>query len=377
MDRRLFLTGAASLGAISVIGGCAPTPVSSSAHSISPVDPSEHAKTIEALKPPKRARPVIAVVVDEEGSETTDTIVPHAVLALSGLADVHVVAASRDPVELFPALTIVPQMTFEEFDDRYREGADYVIVPASHRNDSPTLVPWIRQQADGDATVIGICAGARTVAAAGLLRGRRGTTHWYEIEDLRKEEPGLIPVKDRRYVVDDGIVTTTGVTASIPVSLALVEAIGGVPRAQALATRIGVSSWTAAHNSEAFSVTREAVWAAISGRVAFWNRQSIGIRVEDGNSAIALALTADAWARTDRSHSIAIATQPRVKLDSGLALADLRNATTKVSTEVEITRGPAARALNETLAAISKAYGEDVARYVATQVEHAWGEGQV
>ncbi|AOL22357.1 DJ-1/PfpI family protein [Erythrobacter litoralis] len=376
MDRRLFLIGAASMSAVGVIGGCALTPASPSAYSISPIDPGEHSKTIEALKPPKRKRPVIAVVVDKEGSETTDTIVPHAVLSLSGLADVHVVAASSYPVELFPALTIVPQMTFEDFDDRYREGADYVIVPASHRIDSPKLVPWIAQQAGKNATVIGICAGARTVAAAGLLRGRRGTTHWYEVEDLLKEEPGLIPVTDRRYVVDDGIVTTTGVTASIPVSLALVEAIGGFQQAEALASRLGVSSWTAAHNSEAFSVTREAVWAAISGRVAFWNRQSIGIPVESRSSAIALALTADAWARTDRSRTIAIGHEPRVELDSGLALADLSDPATKVSRMVEVERGPAARALDETLAAISTAYGEDVARYVAIQVEYAWAEGR-
>lgn len=377
MDRRLFLVGAASLGAVGVIGGCALTPASPSAHPISPIDPGEHSKTIEALKPPKRERPVIAVVVDEDGSETTDTIVPHAVLSLSGLADVHVVAASSDPVELFPALTIVPQMTFEDFDDRYREGADYVIVPASHRIDSPTLVPWITQQAGKNATVIGICAGARTVAAAGLLRGRRGTTHWYEVEDLRKEEPGLTFVTDRRYVVDDGIVTTTGVTASIPVSLALVEAIGGFGQAKALAAQLGVSSWTAAHNSEAFSVTREAVWAAVSGRAAFWNQQSIGIPVENGNSAIALALAADAWSRTDRSRTIAMANEPRVELDSGLALADLSGPTTKVSRTVEVTRGPAAQALDETLAAISTTYGEDVARYVAIQVEYALDKGRL
>lgn len=370
MDRRLFLTGSVTLGASGLLLGCAPpaSPVTSS--SIIKIPADEHAATIAGLKPPKRARPVVAMVIDEEGSETTDTIVPHAVLALSGLADVHVVATRTEPVDLFPALTIVPQLSFVDFEERYPEGADYVIVPASHRTKSPTLVPWIRQQSEQNATVIGICAGARTVAAAGLLKGRRGTTHWYEVGDLKKEEPEMITVSDRRYVVDSGVVTTTGVTASIPVSLALVEAIGGREVATALAEKLGVSSWTAAHDSEAFAVTADAVWAALSGRIAFWNRDTVGIPVTDQISAISLALAADAWARTDRSRAVAMSPQSMVTMDSGLRLSGLNVEPDKVSRAVEVTGELPAQSLDRTLELIAAAYGDDVARYVAIQVEY-------
>jgi len=72
------------------------------------------------------------------------------------------------------------------------------------------------------------------------LQAHRGTTHWYETADLQKEEPELLPVRDGRYVVHDGVATTTAVTASIPISLALVEAIGGIRQAEKLAARLGV-----------------------------------------------------------------------------------------------------------------------------------------
>ncbi|MEE4153713.1 MAG: DJ-1/PfpI family protein [Erythrobacter sp.] len=370
MDRRQFLAGSLVLGGAGPLLGCAPPASRLTSSSIAQIPADEHAATIAALKPPKRARPVIAVVIDEEGSETTDTIVPHAVLALSGLADVHVVGARTEPVSLFPALTIVPQLSFGEFGGNYPESADYVIVPASHRIKSPTLVPWIRQQAEQKATVIGICAGARTVAAAGLLKGRRGTTHWYEVGDLKKDEPELIPVSDRRYVVDDGVVTTTGVTASIPVSLALVEAIGGQEKARALAGRLGVSCWTAAHASSAFSVTAQSVWAALSGRIAFWNRDEVVMPVSDQVSAISLALAADAWSRTDRSRAFAVSAEQVITMDSGLQLAGLSLAPDKVTRTVEISSDLPAQSLDRMLKLIGEAYGEDIARYVAIQVEY-------
>ncbi len=84
-----------------------------------------------------------------------------------------------------------------------------------------------------------ICDGTLVLANAGLLEGRRATGHWSEIDDVAKAHPTMQRVRDRRYVVDRGVVTTTGVSASVPVSLALVEAIGGRDRATALAREIG------------------------------------------------------------------------------------------------------------------------------------------
>ena len=89
----------------------------------------EHARTIDAMRPPKRARPVIAVIAANDGTETTDFVVPYAVLAASRAADVLAVAPEDRAIKLTPALAIDPHLTTAAFDARYPDGADYVIVP--------------------------------------------------------------------------------------------------------------------------------------------------------------------------------------------------------------------------------------------------------
>ena len=81
-------------------------------------------------------------------------------------------------------------------------------------------------------------------ARAGLLDGRRFTTHWYYRRSVLERHPRAIYVPDQRYVIDRDVATTTGVTATMPTTmptmLALVEAIGGRAKAQALAGELGV-----------------------------------------------------------------------------------------------------------------------------------------
>jgi transcriptional regulator GlxA family with amidase domain len=75
-----------------------------------------------------------------------------------------------------------------------------------------------------------------------LLDGKRATTHWYYLKELRGEHPTIRYVADRRLVVDGAVATTTGITASMPMSLTLIEAIAGRDKAQAVG-RVS-ASWT-------------------------------------------------------------------------------------------------------------------------------------
>src|SRR5687767_8484507 len=129
---------------------------------LSPISAEEHAQTIAAMKPPKRSRPVIAVVAQNDGTETTDFIVPYAVLAQSDAADVLAVAPEARPIRLTPALTIAPQETTSAFDARYPDGADYVIVPKIEEAADPAVVTWIQAQHARGATIVGICSGVKT-----------------------------------------------------------------------------------------------------------------------------------------------------------------------------------------------------------------------
>ena len=122
-------------------------------------------------------KPVVAVLAPNEGTETTDFLLPHAVLQRAGVVDVQVVAPRRGRVLLYPALQVEVAQDLASFDRAYPSGADYVIVPAMRDDNNPAIAAWLKQQADRGARIAGVCVGALVVGRAGLLDGRRFTTH--------------------------------------------------------------------------------------------------------------------------------------------------------------------------------------------------------
>src|SRR3546814_13165959 len=94
-----------------------------------PPSVEEQRATIAGLRPPKRRRPLVAIVADNRGSETTDLMIPYAVLTRSGISDVIVVAPDRSPIAMMPALSIMPQSTLGAFASAPPAGPDSGIEP--------------------------------------------------------------------------------------------------------------------------------------------------------------------------------------------------------------------------------------------------------
>jgi len=318
-----------------------------------------------------RARPVVAVIAENLGTEVSDYLVPYGVLAESGAAEVVAVATEPGPIRLMPALRVDPQETIASFDARFPEGADYVVVPAVHRQDDPALLGWVAAQAGKGASVVGVCDGAWVVAGVGLLRGRRATGHWYSFEALERRYPETRWTRDSRYVVDGPIVTTTGVTASIPVSLALVEAIAGGERAEAVARDLGATDWSAAHRSDDFRLGARAVATAAGNLLAFWSHEEVGIPIDPGVDEVALALVADAYSRTYRSQALAVSTADgRVRSRHGLSLIPDRVGGAPGAMLPPLGARGAVPALDGALTGIAERYGPASAAFVALQIEY-------
>jgi putative intracellular protease/amidase len=322
-------------------------------------------------------RPLVAVVADNEGTEITDFVIPYSVLRESAAADVVDVAVDAGPVHFMPAtLGLSPSETLASFDARYPEGADYVIVPAMHRSGEPSLLDWLRAQSERGAVIVGICDGVWVLAKAGLLEGREATGHWYSFEDLEKEYPRTRWVRDLRYVRDGSVVTTTGVTASLPASLALVEEIAGRERAAAVARELGVTTWSAAHESARFRLDRGHAATAAGNWLALWRWERVGIPITPGIDEMALAFTADANARTYLSTAVGTAAAPGpVAGRRGLKLLpDATAPSADVDRVVDVPGDdvPPARALDDALARIAEKHGEGTARFVALQLEFPW-----
>lgn len=375
IGRSLTTSTLAALVALAACDTTTPAPATPQAATTD----NEHARTIAALKPPKRARPVVAVIADNDGTETTDFVVPYAVLAKSDAADVYAVAIEDRAIRLTPALAVSPQLTTATFDVRYPDGADYVIVPKIDNTANPAVVAWLKTQASKGTVIVGICSGVKTVGAAGLLDNRAATGHWFDLEGLRKAHPTMQWIRDRRYVVDRSVMTTTGVSASLPASLALVEAIAGTARATVLAAELGVASWDERHDSSAFSLDPISKRTAEQNRAIGAERPDIlAVPVSDGIDDIALSFTADAWSRTFRSKALAVAPQPGpIRTRYGLELLPDAAGTVPGAHVLPAPQPTApATSLPSSLEAIASRYGDDTASFVALQLEYRWSREQ-
>jgi transcriptional regulator GlxA family with amidase domain len=365
--------GAVALSAIIFGGWILTLPPAPSHAAASPIAKEEDDAIIAALKPPKRQRPLIAIIGINDATETTDYLMPYGILRRADVADVVTLATKPGPMSLFPVLKVEPQATVAEFDARHPEGADYVIVPAMSRDDDPSALQWIRSQAARGAIVIGVCAGAKVVGDAGLLDGKRATTHWYSIGELQGKHPSIRYVANRRLVVDHGVATTTGISASMPMSLTLIEAIAGRARAQAVGRDIGLADWDARHNSDAFKFTRPFVLTAIRNVMAFWNREQLGIELSPGVDEVSLALVADVWSRTYRSRAVTFAgTAGALATRNGIRVVPDEVAANWPAERLLPAIGgqPPAKALEQALSAIEARYGMPTADFVAMQLEY-------
>lgn len=319
---------------------------------------------------PGHSRPLVVVVADQAGAETTDFIIPFGVLKDSGVADVRTLSTAPGPVQLMRAVKVRADSTTAAFDSASPEGADVVIVPAQVDPDSPVLTAWLKRQAAKGATVVSICEGARALGAAGLLEGRRVTTHWKALPALEKTYPKARWVRDRRYVQDGRIISTTGVSASIPVSLALVEAMGGRDVAEATARRIGVSDWSDVHRTADYRLTRADVAAALASMAAVWTHETLETPIADGTDEIALALRADAWVRSFRTTVVTThAGRAPVRSRHGLLIVP-DSAPKSGRTVIATYTGPSAGQLDATLADMRRRYGPQAARLATLGMEY-------
>jgi transcriptional regulator GlxA family with amidase domain len=331
-----------------------------------------HPPLSDAASPPRR--PVVVVVAENDGTETTDFLVPHGVLAMSEVVDLYAVSTRTGPVTMVPALTIELDQTTAGFDASHPDGADFVIVPAVHRSTDPVLIAWLRGQSARGATLVGICDGVWVVAASGALAGKQATGHWYSLDDLEDDFPQTTWVRDRRYLRDGPVMTTTGITASMPATLALIETIAGPARAREVATRLGIDEWSDAHDSRRFTLSWTDLGTAAGNYLALWRHETVGIPIAAGVDQIGLALTADALSRTYRSRALSLASsQTPLRTRQGIRIvpdAVDSNASVDLIEPLPDASTPPARALDDALSSIARRYGDPTADLVALQLEY-------
>jgi transcriptional regulator GlxA family with amidase domain len=168
-------------------------------------------------------RTVLAVLFD--GLQSLDVTGPVEVFAgadvlVPGAYRIRTASLDGAPVRTTSGLTLVPDESLTSAPD-----PDILLVPGgtgSLRPD-PRLVAWVRERGPRAGRLVSVCTGAAVLAAAGLLDGRRATTHWAYCDRLAREHPAVEIDPDPVFVRDGHIATSAGVTAGIDLALALVE----------------------------------------------------------------------------------------------------------------------------------------------------------
>lgn len=340
---------------------------------VSPVYAAEAAGDHFVLPAAKagRSRPLVVVVAENGGAETTDFVVPYGVLKDSGVAEVRSLSTGAGPIKLTRGLSVLADETMAKFDAREPAGADIVIVPAQASPKDAALAKWVKAQAAKGATVISVCEGARVLANAGLLDGKRAVTHFSAIEGLAKAYPGTTWVRDRRYLQDGAVISTTGVTASIPMSLALVEAIGGPAVTKATALRLGVETWESEHRTADFVLEKADIDIAMRAMREVATHETVEVPVTDGVDEVRVALQADAWGRTYRT--TVVTTHPgRAPVTSRHGLVILPDAETQPGRyTIRDSLKPAATQLDEALGEMGRRYGPGATRLATLGMEYA------
>ena len=145
----------------------------------------------------------------------------------------RLLAESREPVRCHKGLRVLPDAGTDEID-----ALDLVLVPggvgARPLMRRPDLHAWLRGLAERGTLVTSVCTGALVLGAAGLLDGRRATTHWGSLDELRAVSPAITVVDDARFVDEGPVVTAAGVSAGIDMALHLIARLHSPERARAV-----------------------------------------------------------------------------------------------------------------------------------------------
>ncbi len=137
-----------------------------------------------------------------------------------------------------------------EYDFADAPDIDILVVPGGQGTrieiDNPVAIDWIKSIADSAELTTSVCTGSFLIAKAGLLEGKKATTHWGSIERMRETFPSTEVLEQVRFVDDGVVVSSAGVSAGIDMSLHVIERLCGRDAAASSARLMEYDYWAGA-----------------------------------------------------------------------------------------------------------------------------------
>jgi putative intracellular protease/amidase len=275
---------------------------------------------LPAAAPYGTGKLTVAVVLGSTGTTGTDAMGPYEVFARSPRFRVFTVAADRAvaPVEGGPA--ILPARTFKDV----TATPDVLVVPALNDAEAPQEKPlrdFVRTQAEAGAYVLGVCHGARVLAATGLLDGHAATSHWSRLAQLERDYPEVDWVADRRYVDSGAMTTTAGISSGIAGALHVVDRLAGSAEAERVQRQVGYPGWSPTASTRlpertfGFGDAPVLLSAAVP-----WGRPTVGIELQDGVGETDVAAAFEVHTVASDARAVGLADRGWVTTRHGMVL---------------------------------------------------------
>jgi transcriptional regulator GlxA family with amidase domain len=176
----------------------------------------------------------------QDGVEILDFAGPMEVFSLAGF-QVFTVSNHKGPLVSQGILRIIPDYSFDDAppsDILALAGGSYVSTIADEE-----LIDWVRGKKAATQYLFSVCTGAFILGKAGLLDGLAATTHFGEIEALRKALPSTRVLENVRFVDNGNVITAAGISAGIDGALHLVARFKGMEVAQQVAIDMEYDKW--------------------------------------------------------------------------------------------------------------------------------------
>lgn len=164
-----------------------------------------------------------------DGLEELDMVGPWEMISIwskkyNGPQEIFTISQNASIINCINGLRIVSDYSFSNCPK-----LDYLLIPGGMGTrkevTNEALIEFIRLQAGNCRYIISVCTGSFLLQAAGLLTGRKATTHWESLDRLKKFPE--ITVCEQRYVKDGSIWTAAGISAGMDMALALIADIAG------------------------------------------------------------------------------------------------------------------------------------------------------
>lgn len=177
--------------------------------------------------------------------EVLDFAGPFEVLSLAERAEsreklfaVCTVAETRETISARNGLKVLPDYDFASAPD-----FDLLIVPGGYGAEeieihNETLLRWLKHKADTTPIVASVCTGAFLLAEAGLLDGKRATTHWMDLDRLERAYPLVCVAREVKFVDEGNILTAGGISAGIDLCFHLLTRLFSADIARQTAKRM-------------------------------------------------------------------------------------------------------------------------------------------